>query len=157
MTPWLVATASLLCALMGGIFYAFSSFIMSALERIPAAEGIRAMQRINVDVYHWTFMAGFFGTPILCIVAAVMASRGSHGQAGLYAIVACVVYVVGNFLVTAAGNVPLNNALAAADANTVEAAGVWSHYLVSWTRWNHVRTAASMIAAGLFLVALRNM
>ena len=104
MTPWLVAATSLLCALMGGIFYAFSSFVMSALERIPAAEGIRAMQRINVDVYHWTFMAGFFGTPILCIVTAVLASRGSHGQAGLYAIVACVMYVVGNFLVTAAAS-----------------------------------------------------
>jgi uncharacterized membrane protein len=142
---------------MGGIFYAFSSFVMSALDHIPAAEGIRAMQRINVDVYHWTFMAAFFGAPILCIATSVLVARGSPGQAAAYAIAACVVYVLGNFVVTAAGNVPLNNALAAADAETVEAARVWSHYLVSWTRWNHVRTGASMIAAGLFLVALRNL
>lgn len=157
MTPWLVGVTSLLCALMGGIFYAFSSFIMPALGRISPAGGVRAMQRINIDVYHWTFMMAFFGTPILCIVTAVLASRGSRGEAALYAIVACVVYVIGNFVVTAAGNVPLNNALASVDADSVEAARVWSRYLTSWTRWNHVRTTASMIAAGLFFAALKTM
>lgn len=157
MIPWLVAATSLLCALVGGIFFAFSSFVMPALGRIPAAEGIRAMQRINIDVYHWTFMSAFLGTPIVCIVTAVLAVRGSHDQAALYAIIGCLVYILGNFVVTAAGNVPLNNALAAVDADTVEAARVWSRYLVSWTRWNHVRTAASVIAAGLFLVTLRTM
>ena len=70
MTYWIFSAAALACALMGGIFFAFSSFIMPALGRIPAEEAIRAMQRINIDVFHWTFMAAFFGTPILCVVAA---------------------------------------------------------------------------------------
>lgn len=155
MTSFLFATTALACALMGGIFFAFSSFVMPALGRIPADEGIRAMQRINVDVYHWTFMAGFFGTPILCIASAAYALVRLDGQAALYALIGCVVYVAGNFLVTAAGNVPLNNSLAAVDANTVGAAREWSHYLLHWTRWNHVRTVASMVAAAAFVLALR--
>jgi uncharacterized membrane protein len=142
---------------MGGVFFAFSSFVMPALGRIPVAEGIRAMQRINVDVYHWTFMSTFFLTPIACVgIAAYAISRfGWDSTVALYAIPGCIVYVLGNFVVTAAGNVPLNNALAAVDAETADAASVWVRYVTGWTRWNHVRTAASMVAAGAFVLALK--
>ena len=152
--PWLLALTTLACGLMGGTFFAFSSFIMPALGRIPTEQGIHAMQRINIDVYHWTFMGAFLLTPVLCIATAVQAYRSGSPHAALFAIVGCLVYVVGNFVVTAGGNVPLNNALAEVDAATVDAARTWSSYLANWTRWNHVRTAASMIAAACYLAAL---
>ncbi|MEM7435063.1 MAG: anthrone oxygenase family protein [Myxococcota bacterium] len=155
MSPWLLGATAVACLVVGGIFYGFSSFIMPALGRIPAEEGIHAMQRINVDVYHWTFMAAFMGTPLACIAIAVQAIRGSLDQAAVYALAGCLVYVVGNFVVTAAGNVPLNKALALVDPGSADAVQTWSHYLVYWTRWNHVRTAASIVAAALLLVALR--
>ena len=154
MISWLLIASALACALMGGIFYAFSSFIMPALGRIAEVEGIHAMQRINIDVYHWTFMGAFFGTPLLTIVAAVQSFRLGTPEAARYAIAGCVVYLLGNLLVTAAGNVPLNEALAGVSAEGPEATRQWSHYLVAWTRWNHVRTAASVVAAGAFLAAL---
>ena len=72
MTLWLTVTAALASALMGGIFFAFSSFVMPALGRIPPAEGIRAMQRINIDVFHWSFVVAFFGTPAACLALAVL-------------------------------------------------------------------------------------
>ena len=31
---------------------------------------------------------------------------------------------------------------------------VWAGYLVSWTRWNHVRTAASIAASALLTIDL---
>lgn len=157
MMPLLLTAASLACGLMGGTFFAFSSFVMPALSRIPADEGIRAMQRINIDVYHWTFMGTFLLTPVVCIVAAIQAYRTAGEHVALLAFVGCVVYVGGNFLVTAGGNVPLNNDLAVLDATTAEAARGWTRYLVNWTRWNHVRTAASMVAATCFLLALRSL
>lgn len=156
MTAWLFSGTALACALMGGIFFAFSSFVMPALGRIPAEDGIRAMQRINVDVYHWSFMSAFFGTPIACMAAAARAIAGSSSpDVVFYAVIGCILYVVGNFVVTAAGNVPLNNALAAVDPEALDAAGDWARYVVKWTRWNHVRTAASMLAALAFVLALR--
>ena len=155
MTTWLMTITALACGLMGGVFFAFSSFVMPALGRIPAEEGIRAMQRINVDVYHWTFMGTFLLTPVACIATAILAYRTGNQQVALLAIAGCAVYVIGNFFVTAGGNVPLNNSLAALDANAVEAARGWAHYLQNWTRWNHVRTAASVVAAGCFTFALR--
>lgn len=153
MTSWLFSGTALACALMGGIFFAFSSFVMPALGRIPAEESIRAMQRINIDVYHWTFMAAFFGTPIACVVTAANAISSSDGQVALFACIGCSVYILGNFVVTAAGNVPLNNALAAIDPDTVDATREWARYALGWTRWNHVRTVASIVAAGAFVLA----
>ena len=52
------------------------------------------------------------------------------------------------------GNVPLNNALAAATPATPQAACLWTRYLREWTRWNTVRTLASAMSAILFMVAL---
>jgi len=59
-----------------------------------------------------------------------------------------IVYVAGMLGVTMLFNVPLNNALASAGSET------WARYLSSWTRWNHVRTVASMGAASLFIAAI---
>ena len=44
-------------------------------------------------------------------------------------------------------NVPLNNRLAALDANARDSWPEWRHYLQRWTWWNHVRSAAA--AAGI--------
>ena len=63
MSAWLIPVAALGCALMGGVFFAFSSFVMPALGNVPTSEGIRAMQRINIDVYHWSFMGAFMAMP----------------------------------------------------------------------------------------------
>lgn len=153
----LAGATALACGLMGGIFFAFSSFVMPALGRIPAEEAIRAMQRINVDVFHWTFMGAFFGTPVACVATAGLAIRSANAEVATYAIVGCLVYLLGNFAVTAAGNVPLNDALAAIDADEVDAVRAWSRYSVSWTRWNHVRTLASVAAAATFVIALRSL
>jgi uncharacterized membrane protein len=51
-------------------------------------------------------------------------------------------------------NVPLNNALAAVDPSSPDAASLWARYLTDWTLWNHVRTAASTGACVLFISAI---
>ena len=55
---------------------------------------------------------------------------------------------------TVAFNVPLNNRLASAEPDSPAAEALWAHYLSRWTLWNHVRTVASLVAAGLFAMAL---
>ena len=155
MTFWLTVTAALGAATMGGIFFAFSSFVIPALGRIPPAEGIRAMQRINIDVFHWTFMGTFFGTPVLCVVlGALTIARWPQSDAVLV-VVGAVLHVLGCFAVTAACNVPRNNWLAKVEAEAVEdPAATWAEYASGWTRWNHVRTAACMASACAFVLAL---
>jgi uncharacterized membrane protein len=141
-------------ALVGGIFFAFSSFVMKSLARVPPAEGIAAMQSINVVVINPSFLGAFIGTAVLSLVLGSLALTGwSHLSANLF-LGGAIFYIVGTFLVTMLGNVPLNDNLAAISATNVGAAELWEHYLNRWTMWNHVRTASAMLAALLFTLGL---
>jgi uncharacterized membrane protein len=150
----LTFAAAIGSALVAGIFYAFSTFIMAGLGRIPPEQGISAMQSINVTVINPAFFLAFFGTAALCLALIVVAwINWSESGSGLI-LAASLLYLVGCIGVTMFGNVPLNNALAAVQPGTAEATALWQRYLDVWTAWNHVRTAAPLAAAILFTVAL---
>jgi uncharacterized membrane protein len=142
------------CGLIGGLYFAFSTFIMTALGRIDQRAGISAMNAINVDIVRSLFMPFFLGTTV---ASAALAGLGliHWGEAGAVAVVAGgLVYVIGMFVVTMVFNVPLNNALAAVETQGSEAGPVWARYLRDWTFWNHVRTVASLASAALFTYAI---
>jgi uncharacterized membrane protein len=129
--------------LAGGVFFAFSNFVMAALGRIPAAEGSRAMQVINVTVINPLFMAVLFGTGVLCLSVIALSLAQWDDAYGPYVIGAGVAYILGTVVVTMAFNVPRNNELARQDPESAEAKEVWARYLREWTAWNSVRTLAS--------------
>ena len=143
-------------ALIGGIFFAFSNFIMKALERVPSAEGMLAMQTINVTVLNRWFLGVFMGMAILSLILAVVAISGWDSAQSPYLLGGAVAYFGGTWLVTGMGNVPLNNKLAAAKAGDPEATEVWEHYLERWTKLNSQRTGAALLAAVLFSIGLLN-
>jgi uncharacterized membrane protein len=140
--------------LVAGIFFAFSTFIMRALARLPPAQGIAAMQAINVDVLNRWFFAAFFGTALCCLVLAVSSFFRWHKPDAIYLFAGSLFYLVGTILVTILFNVPLNDGLAAVDPTNAAAGPIWANYLKTWTLWNHVRTAAAFAAAASFSVAL---
>lgn len=63
-------------------------------------------------------------------------------------------YFIGSFLVTVTFNVARSDPLARVDAQSPEAPAYWSCYVLEWTRWNHVRTVASLATAAVKLTAL---
>lgn len=141
------------CALMGGVFFAFSSFVMSGLGGLPPAQGVAAMQSINRSAVTPAFMAALFGTGAACVGVAAWSAAADDGPAPGWAIAGGALYLVGAIGVTIARNVPLNDALAALDAADPAASARWRGYLRGWTAWNHARTAASLGAAALLAVA----
>ncbi|MDF2116238.1 DUF1772 domain-containing protein [Roseiarcaceae bacterium H3SJ34-1] len=150
--PILIFAAAIGSGIVGGIFYAFSSFVMAALGRLPPAHGAAAMNAINVTVITPSFMIAFMGTALVSLVLAG-SSFFWWGQTGArVTFAASLIYLVGCFGVTTACNVPLNNRLAAITPQ--QEAVLWAHYLDRWTLWNHVRTAASVVAAVLFTAVL---
>jgi hypothetical protein len=60
----LTVVAALGCGLNAGVFFAFSSFVMKALVRLQSAQGIAAMQSINLMAVTPAFMAALFGTAV---------------------------------------------------------------------------------------------
>lgn len=141
--------------LIGGVFFAFSAFVMKALSRLPAPHGIAAMQSINAAVLNRLFFAVFFGTAAGCILLAVRAVFVWNTRGAGYLLVGCALYLVGTILVTIFFNVPLNNALAVVDPTSADGARLWTEYLASWTIWNHVRTIAALAAAASLTIAFR--
>jgi uncharacterized membrane protein len=142
------------CGLIAGVFFAFSSFVMKALARLPAAQGIAAMQSVNVAVINPLFMAGFLGTAAACVILAVSSLLRRHEPGAAYILAGSLLYLVGVILVTGLFNVPRNDALAAVAPASAEGSSLWTDYLSSWTAWNHVRTVASLAAAALLTIAL---
>lgn len=141
-------------ALIAGVFFAFSSFIMKALARVPAHEGITAMQSINVVVLNRSFLGAFMGTTVISVLVAVLAIRIWGTPAAPYFLAGAALYLVGTFLVTGLGNVPLNDDLARVSPTDPMAVDLWEHYLDSWTLLNTIRTAAAASAAMMFMLGL---
>jgi uncharacterized membrane protein len=153
LTTLLLWFCALGCALLGGVYFAFSAFIMTAL-REAGAGGIAAMNAINRVILRSWFMPFFLGTTLASAALAVLGATDLSDPRSLYLIGGGLVYVIGMFVVTLVCNVPLNNALSAITSETRTGNAIWNDYLRRWTRWNHVRTASSMGAAALFILAL---
>ena len=150
----LTLVSALGSGLIAGAFFAFSTFVMGALGRIPAAHGIAAMQSINVVVINPWFLGVFIGTAATCAALVVAALLKWQEPGALLLLIGALLYFVGTFVVTMMFNVPLNDALAAVEPASVEGASLWTRYLSTWTNWNHVRTIAALAASALLTIAL---
>jgi uncharacterized membrane protein len=150
----LALVAALGCGVVGGVVLAFSDFLMKALARIAPSEGIAAMQSINVVVLRSWFLRAFFATAVLCAVAIIVSLVRWQERGSAYLLIGGALYLAGTFMVTILFNVPRNRALASIQPSDPGGATVWADYLVGWTAWNHVRTAASLAAAAFFSIAL---
>jgi uncharacterized membrane protein len=142
------------CGLSAGALFAFSSFVMGALARLPAAQGIAAMQSINVMAVTPAFMTALFGTAVAFVALALWALADWNDSYGPYLLSGSALYLIGTIGLTMAYHVPRNDALAKVDPETAEAAGLWTRYMAEWTAWNHVRVAAGLAAAAALTVAL---
>jgi len=150
----LAVAAAVGSGVVAGVFFAFSTFVMRALGRLPAPQAIAAMQAINVAAPTPLFMLALFGTVPVCValIASAVTSFDEPGAAHLLA--ASALYLVAPLL-TIGYHVPRNNALAAVDPSSGDGAHLWARYLKNWTRWNHARTLAPMVAAAVFILATR--
>ena len=142
------------CGLVAGVFFAFSTFVMSALARLQPSQGIAAMQSINITVINSLFMVVFLGTAAACIFLAISSLLKWHKPGAAYLLFGSLLYLVGTVLVTIVFNVPLNNALARVEPSSTDGANLWVSYLANWTMWNHIRTAAALAAAALLTTSL---
>lgn len=140
--------------LIAGVFFAFSSFVMGALGKLPAANGISAMQSINVVVLNPLFLGVFIGTALLCLALGLSAILRLSEPGSAYLLIGSLLYLAGTFAVTIALNVPLNDELASVNPESASAVSVWMRYLTDWTTWNHVRTGASLVASAFLIKAL---
>lgn len=145
--------AAILFGVMAGFFWTFSNAIIPALAAIDAGGALIAMKEINVAVRNPVFGLFFFGAALVAagLVAQALLCRDrwrsvAHLAAGLG-------YLAGVLLVTVARNVPMNRALAGADAGAAPA-GYAAEWLADWLFWNDIRMAVSFGAFVVLIAAL---
>ena len=137
---------------MAGILFAFSSFVMRALDTIETGPRIVAMQQINQKIVNPLFVLIFAGTGLISVylmIAGVDDSTAGDRAARLGA----VLYLLGVIIVTMTRNIPLNTRLDRVDPDSEEALSIWDWYRDRWLRWNHLRTLSSVGAAVCFCLA----
>jgi uncharacterized membrane protein len=138
---------------LGGAFFAFSSFVMPGLRALPARDGIAAMQGINEAAPRSLLMLPLLASALGSAVVGVQAvATPDLDQRGLRITGAALGLAA--LVITGVANVPRNNALAAVDPSAPSAEASWSDFLTGWTRWNHARTVASIGSAVALAVSV---
>ena len=140
--------------LAGGVFFAFSSFVMPALRRLPNPQGIAAMQSINKQAPTPAFMALLFGTAAMSAGLGVYALLHRDQPQSSWLLGGSLSYLA-SIVITGAFHIPRNDKLASMDPGAAESARYWTTYLSQWTAGNHLRTVTCAAAAFLFTVAAR--
>lgn len=142
-------------ALVGGVFLAFSDFIMRSLAHTGGVGGVEAMQVINREVFRWIFMALFLGMAAVSVFTVIYSATNIGGGPGLLLLAGALVYLIGCFAVTVFFNVPMNETLAGMDPSSEATQDYWTAtYLPRWTWWNTVRTIACAVSATFMLFGL---
>jgi uncharacterized membrane protein len=144
----LIFVTAIGCGMAGGVFFAFSSFVMPALGRLPVPQGIAAMQQINITAITPVFMADFVGTAVACLAVLIT------GWDEPLLLTGGLLYLIGVFLLTRAYHIPRNNALADLDPSAPHAPDHWARYQREWNRANHLRALAGIAASAVLIGGL---
>ena len=158
MTSTLVRTTTLMGAtmtmgLVAGVFALYAHTIMPGLRKTDDRTFVAAFRQIDRAIVNPWFMAtAFVGALVFTLVAGI-ANRGTPALPWIAA--AFGLYLVA-VVVTAAVNVPLNDAInAAGDPNHIDVTQVRAQFHETrWAVWNLLRVATTTSAFGLLTWAL---
>jgi len=148
-TQILLTTSVVATGLMAGLFYGWSVSVIPGTRRISSTGYVTLMQHVNREILTPRFLVPFVGIPVLLGAAALTQLRAGDQRRGAVLIASALTYLVGVFGVTAARNVPLNDALDGFDLRAMSVESIEQRrqsYEGPWNRWNTVRTIANVAA-----------
>lgn len=146
--------SALASGLVAGLFYSYSCSVNPGLGALSDSNYLAAMQSINRAILNPVFFFSFMGTLLLLPVSTYQ--HFGTGSRFYILLAATLVYAIGTFGVTVAGNVPLNDALDKFNLNGASTQELAAHRLrfeVPWNKLNAIRTWASILSFILVLLA----
>ncbi|WP_326835811.1 anthrone oxygenase family protein [Amycolatopsis rhabdoformis] len=134
-----LVVAIVAAGLIAGLFYSYAVSVMPGLARADDQTFVTAMREINIAIVNGWFLLTFLGAPLLAAAALVLDLVAGAGGA-LPWLIAGFVLLLAMILISAAKNIPMNNAL---DRGTAPVAELRARFETSWVRWNLLRAAVS--------------
>ncbi|ADB49334.1 anthrone oxygenase family protein [Conexibacter woesei] len=150
----LTLVTALGAGLTAGVLFAFSTFVMRALDTLPPARAIDAMNAINRFAPNAWFMTAVFSAALGSLVLIVGSLLGDGGRDATLRIVGSALFLV-SVAITVACNVPRNDALARVGSASAGADRTWAAFSHDWTLWNHVRTLGAFAGTVALTLAYR--
>lgn len=138
---------------ISGLLYGFSDFIMRGLNNLSPKNATEAMQNINATVYKSLFMILFVLLTVSSLVVAVWSIFVHGWHDSVLTLSGSLTYILGMFMLTGRGNVPLNESLRKTDSSSKTVDLVWSNYYKKWTRLNTLRCTLGVLAGVCWLLA----
>ena len=140
--------------LLAGLFFVFSVAVGPGFRRVDDGTYVHAFRAINAAILNGGFLSVFFGAPLAaaaCVVLHVW--RGE--PASLALAVAGAVCSALTFVITAAGNMPLNRELDRAPITTEQQRRLArQRFEGRWNRRNLARVISSTAALSFLVSAL---
>ena len=143
--------------LVAGLFYSYDCSVIGGLGNLTDREYLSAFQSINRAILNPYFFISFMGSLVMLPVAAWMSYKDGQAASFYYLLSAAILYAVGVFGITMAGNVPLNNMLDKFDITHASAEaikGMRQRFEVKWNLLQHARTYAAILAFILSIISL---
>ncbi|MFI2210967.1 DUF1772 domain-containing protein [Streptomyces sp. NPDC020141] len=160
MPTLLLALAIVSNGLYAGFMLTFRTGVMPALARLTDEQFLAAMRRINEVVPRPLFLLTFVSIVLFPALALAFPTEG-RTAAERWLLVGCLVCAVLNHLVTVAGNVPLNNALAASERSGGETADRAADRAEDWAaraafepRWNRLHLVRTLLTVAAFALSV---
>lgn len=150
---WGLIALAAATGLVASVFLAFSDFVMKSLFASQPAAGTEAMQIINRKVFQSLFMVLLIGMIPISALVAIYGYFFMTGPVATMLVVSGALYFVGVFLVSAGGNIPMNNTLEAMPLGGSAAQAYWPQYVKGWVLWNHVRWITAAGAAICYMIS----
>jgi uncharacterized membrane protein len=155
----ILTITALTTALMAGLFFSWSVSVTPGLARVGTPEYLASFQAMNRAILNPVFLSCFMGTAILLPVSTYLQYCQPVTISFWFLLTASVLYIIGVFGVTMAGNVPLNDMLDAfqiENATTQSMEEMRNKFEHTWNRLNMIRTLSSIAAIVLVILACLN-
>lgn len=152
-----ILSSTLLCSLVAGFLFAFTVVVMPGIRNLDALDflqAFKAMDRIIQNNQPW-FILVWLGSIISLILTTGLSLATLQSLDRVLLVSACVIYLFGVLLPTAAINVPLNNRLQAQELTSVddtELHSIRSTFESPWIKWNTIRTYFAVITSTLLIL-----
>ena len=143
--------------LSAGLFFAWSFSVTPGLARIHDAAYIVAMQSMNRAILNPSFFLVFMGPLVLLPLSTYLSYNGLGSLRFWLLAAATAAYVIGVFGITMVGNVPMNEALDAFNADAATPGQVAARRAAFEGRWvflNNIRTGFAALSLILGLAAM---
>lgn len=151
--------STLLCALVAGFVFAFTSVVMPGIQCLNDRDFLRTFKAIDLVIQRNqpSFMLVWLGSVLTLLATVLLSFWHLAGVDLLLLMAAAAAYLLGVQLPTATINVPLNNRLQDLDLDSLADSDIGEarvDFEGRWIKWNLIRTILAVPASALLILLL---